>query len=1372
MAALPHSIPCLLAAALTAHAVESARPNLVTSFLYPAGNLISNGSFENNYTGLEFEGWGESVGHAPDPAAFRPLPAADQVKPYGGRKMAAIRYTAPSTQIRFLATAPFPLKPDTWYSFSLRYRTADYAPASEPQKVRPIFQAFRSRDVLPESELREEEVLDPGHRNGAGYAPACDWSRYIHRFKTGPEANFGVISLLWSGHAGASGTFYFDDAFLTEGCVRFASSETLPSGCPAADAAVPFGHDLRHPDSIGVTRKFLDGNGRVLQKVVQDGDRDIVTQTSYDDQGRVRKAGLPIGDDFGDHRHDFLPDLDLENATAGRWANYYRPGPGKPILDDGVPGLVPPKPYPEAGGKPFAETRYEESPLGRVVEAAGPGPEWSAGSDHSTKTRYGSVSTLGHGDVMPVPADGLGEYFFKEVSGSDGRLTREFTDRSGRLVRSSANLSYNGGSRWLETEYEHDIAGNVVRITAPGESNRLVSNKAYDAMDRMVSEHRPETGLTEYKHDQDGRIRFTRTPAQVALGRFSFIRYDEIGRILMTGEVLGAQYFTPEKAELWEFPCPQGCVQPGAELGLDKIKFRTLNQYDFDRGALSCQSGMSQAAGPGNGVRYLALKGEEAVGWGLDFLNVYLMAKESMDGQSGEVRILGLYQPQGDLLTEPMGENEIELDLGALDFTFEYVSAQASEGAAAAARFEALKGRLAAGSGGASPNFQGRLVRTLSCNYELAEAMQEESPREVSTAYTYDSQGNMLSVSETNGYVEGGGLRTQTVWHAYDLQNRPVERKVCGDLECKPGVSHVERYAYSQSARLMRVLDRTGSVVVGNHFDRLGRRTTQSLGDALAPSGTTQGLLRNKDFHLHGWLKALSDRKIKDGSAFYEETLAYEDGFPQRFDGLITGAKFTLPSATSARKTLEHAYRYDNMDRLRVAFDITVDDPEPGVLPYSDKTTAYEYLDDGRLLQVERDGNTGDYAYDANGRIKSVTGPLAPGRNLETLPGGISKLKFDGNGNLIEDHSKVVGGHVLNIHYRADNLPYLIVHGVPGTGAQHKIFLAYDGEGKRVSKRVFVAGTRQSSKSYFGAGVEVREKAGAGAVVFHALAGEGRVRYGRVNLAGQIEYFLRNHLGTTQVAYDLVSGKASYAAQYDPHGSPFNEFHTGSEPITEKFTGKELDEGSSLYYFGARYFDPDLALWISPDAARQFHSPYSYGDPINAVDPDGLAKYQVAVFMWDFKMDETHEVRYVPENLQPGYGNIKARMEKAYGPDFEWKEIQSAQDLVDFVKSGGTTVILSHGNEMGFAVNPSVDKDILDPATYQQLQAATPIGSKTYLAACYAGYNLKNKEKGQDFSRLAGDSQKRDDISILLKQVEKFIDDQFKQDKSSPKPVP
>jgi RHS repeat-associated protein len=52
----------------------------------------------------------------------------------------------------------------------------------------------------------------------------------------------------------------------------------------------------------------------------------------------------------------------------------------------------------------------------------------------------------------------------------------------------------------------------------------------------------------------------------------------------------------------------------------------------------------------------------------------------------------------------------------------------------------------------------------------------------------------------------------------------------------------------------------------------------------------------------------------------------------------------------------------------------------------------------------------------------------------------------------------------------------------------------------------------------------------------------------------------------------------------------------------------------SYYRIGARYYDPDIGRWISPDPKREFHDLYNYvgGNPVNAIDPNGENKLEVS----------------------------------------------------------------------------------------------------------------------------------------------------------------
>ncbi|MBI3059909.1 MAG: RHS repeat-associated core domain-containing protein, partial [Deltaproteobacteria bacterium] len=67
-----------------------------------------------------------------------------------------------------------------------------------------------------------------------------------------------------------------------------------------------------------------------------------------------------------------------------------------------------------------------------------------------------------------------------------------------------------------------------------------------------------------------------------------------------------------------------------------------------------------------------------------------------------------------------------------------------------------------------------------------------------------------------------------------------------------------------------------------------------------------------------------------------------------------------------------------------------------------------------------------------------------------------------------------------------------------------------------------------------------------------------------------------------------------------------------------RFTGKQLDPESSLYYYGGRYYDPELGRFISPDPfVARFDDPqnlnrYSYVEtnPVNYTGPSGYFSFK------------------------------------------------------------------------------------------------------------------------------------------------------------------
>ena len=74
--------------------------------------------------------------------------------------------------------------------------------------------------------------------------------------------------------------------------------------------------------------------------------------------------------------------------------------------------------------------------------------------------------------------------------------------------------------------------------------------------------------------------------------------------------------------------------------------------------------------------------------------------------------------------------------------------------------------------------------------------------------------------------------------------------------------------------------------------------------------------------------------------------------------------------------------------------------------------------------------------------------------------------------------------------------------------------------------------------------------------------------------------------------------------------SPFGDSATGEGSIQEavKFTGKELDPETGLYYFNARWYDPVLGRFTTEDPARDGVNWFVYvgHNPLRFVDPSGM----------------------------------------------------------------------------------------------------------------------------------------------------------------------
>jgi len=134
-------------------------------------------------------------------------------------------------------------------------------------------------------------------------------------------------------------------------------------------------------------------------------------------------------------------------------------------------------------------------------------------------------------------------------------------------------------------------------------------------------------------------------------------------------------------------------------------------------------------------------------------------------------------------------------------------------------------------------------------------------------------------------------------------------------------------------------------------------------------------------------------------------------------------------------------------------------------------------------------------------------------------------------------------------------------------------------------------------------------------------------------------YYHSDHLGSANIITDYEGGIYEHI-EYTPYGELWEEQQSDVfDRIPFRFTAKELDTETALYYFGARYMDPRTSRWISSDPAMDGPNWYAYGynNPLKYIDPTGLENEDIVS---TYKMN-TEDSGYGDDEITGGDTQIK-----------------------------------------------------------------------------------------------------------------------------------
>jgi len=488
-------------------------------------------------------------------------------------------------------------------------------------------------------------------------------------------------------------------------------------------------------------------------------------------------------------------------------------------------------------------------------------------------------------------------------------------------------------------------------------------------------------------------------------------------------------------------------------------------------------------------------------------------------------------------------------------------------------------------------------------------------------AYEYDILGNLIKQTDA---------KNQIITFSYDELNR-LSKKTKDDGR---GTIDEVNYAYDEASkencigRLSKVTDTSGQTeffydklgrevksiktVAGNtyqvsrSYDVLDRLTTLTYPDNTAINysyDANSGLLEKvsnstNTINYVNTINYNAKGQIKNIQYGNNTQTIYTYGQDLRLSNILTA------NSTSTLQDLN--YLFDKNGNIT-----TLTDNKRSNI----RTYAYDELN--RLTQANNVPAVGggytnfNYQYDSIGNMtyKSDIGVVTYGQNTGphavTSAGGCV-YQYDANGNMTVGKNKT-------LEYDVENRLTKVVE--PGSTST----FIYDGDGGRVGVRVEGSGTTKET-TYIGSLYEIEATGSDKKIKKHIFAGSTRVctiTKDETQGTESTAYYHGDHLGSSNVITD-ASGQLAQYCEYTPYGTLAR--NEGTNVTNYKFTGKELDS-TGLYYYGARYYDPEIGRFITPDTIVQapFNpqtlNRYTYcnNNPLNYVDPSGHFPWIAAI---------------------------------------------------------------------------------------------------------------------------------------------------------------
>ncbi|CAC9533662.1 Putative insecticidal toxin complex [uncultured Gammaproteobacteria bacterium] len=221
-------------------------------------------------------------------------------------------------------------------------------------------------------------------------------------------------------------------------------------------------------------------------------------------------------------------------------------------------------------------------------------------------------------------------------------------------------------------------------------------------------------------------------------------------------------------------------------------------------------------------------------------------------------------------------------------------------------------------------------------------------------------------------------------------------------------------------------------------------------------------------------------------------------------------------------------------------------------------------------------------------------------RGTETQP---SATDFDANGNLL------TLDNIGTLHWHYNNTLNQLTKADKSNSTQYYV---YDYQGNRVRTVAESNNQAQSQRDYLPSLElsinQAKQQTSTLHIGTHIFSETSK---DNIQNPVQTRYQLTSHLQSNTLELDDKAQTLSYEHYYPYGGTAIiaGKDKTQVQQKRYRYTGKERDDSSGLYYYGARYLAPWLARWISPDSAGAVDGLNLYvyvgNNPLKYTDPTG-----------------------------------------------------------------------------------------------------------------------------------------------------------------------